>query len=148
MNNNQVNYNWEDNEVIVEFNNTENPNKELVVEAYFLRDLGLNLKFKDVFFNSINKLDLNPENFETNIQNEFKFMAMSKLRKFFENPDNNPFYENLDNEYHNYVQNKLNSQEYTEKRDRYNILLNFYNNEHRRGFYNALTLDELISLGW
>ena len=139
--------NWQQNNDVVEFENSENPSKDLMARAYYLRDLGMGLTFEHVFNHSIDKLGLNPLNYENLIKAEFQLEARYRLNAFFENPENQ-FYNNLAEAYNSFVEEKLNSEEYVNRRQKYENLLQIYHNNNHEQFYLVLSEDDLACLGW
>lgn len=135
------------NNIINNFINDPNPSKESMVNSYYLRDQYMNQTIQQVFGHIISKLCLDPQEYAKNIKNQFKFIAIEKLNKYFES-DNNEFYQDLNQEYNVFVHDKLNSPEYQLKQNKFNNLKNYYDQNLHKELYNELTFQELCYLGW
>ena len=134
--------------VVQNFENLENPTYNDMVLAYYCRDVQMNIQLNDVANHVISKLRLDPQNYVKYIKQKFVYEQRLQLNQFAQNDDDNQvnYQANFDNQY---INNHLQSEEFLEKENKYNVILNYINNNgSHEDFYKLFTHDELIYLGW
>ena len=131
----------EQNKDIKEFMESNNPTHSQIVEAYYNRDIIMNLDMNEVFNHATKKLGLNPDGYDSLIDNRFKSEMNKCTQKFLED-------KSVPMEQINYEEfrNNLMDNDFKNRLERYNTLLNYKND--RKGFYSSLDKEELNYLGW
>lgn len=144
------NQNHNNNDIIM---NQPNLQREEIVNAYLERDIELNLDSPENRVKNLNKLGYTIEKI-----NEYKNKKQQEyIMNYVANRYNEYIHNNFEIGYMNFgeiINNYENSQEYqrveqrcNEKLQRYNVLSQYIDGTNF-DFYNALTRDELIYLGW
>lgn len=135
----------ENNQYIQAFLKNNDPSHEETANAYHQRDLLMNINFENAFHNATSKLCLNEENMEKLIDCQYKSEINNRIKKFFKNKNNGL---DLNINYQNYFDNMKNSNKYIELKNKYTNLTKYLNNKDHLGFYKALTLYDLGSIGF
>ena len=141
----------EQNKDIKEFMESNNPTHSQIVEAYYNRDIIMNLDMNEVFNHATKKLGLNPDEYDSMIDNRFKSEMNKCTQKFLEDKsvpmekiNYEEFHNNLwENDFKNRVEIY---NDFQSRLERYNTLLNYKND--RKGFYSSLSKEELNYIGW
>lgn len=122
--------------------------KTNTVNAYYQRDLNMNLNNTNTIIKNLQKLDY--LNLNINVEEE-KFLKSKLILKVKNNPLDVFFKENI----HNIITEFKNTNDYGNfierlnyRLERANVLNCFYNDTDIYNFYSALTLDELNYLGY
>ena len=133
--------NWQENQCVLNFLNSDNPSKQDIIDAYYIRDCGLNINIQECFNYIVDKLKLIPNRFESYIQEEYNnFIEYNNIFGY------NHEYNN--EEYQQYLEDRIQSNFYHSKRELYNELFNQYQEQNHIGLYNNLTEEQLNYLGW
>ena len=136
MNHQQIQYNFE---------NNENPSQKEMADAYYSRDVTMNLKFVDQFNSAMKKLNYHPSTYD----NFIKFKFRKKMNKIIENFLNgssqidNISLVNIKNQIMIEVENTI-----TLYSQRWNQLSIFLENNNHHGFYQAMDISELAFIGY
>lgn len=119
----------------------EDLSKDEIIESYYQRDINMNLSIENVFNYIINKLKLNPENYEDYIREEYNL--------FIENNELYGYSHQFDNqELDDYLEDRLQSNYYQEKQELYDRLSQLHEDNNHIGLYDLLSIGQLIYLGW
>jgi hypothetical protein len=126
---------------IKEFMESNNPTHSQIVEAYYNRDIIMNLDMNEVFNQATKKLGLNPDEYDSLIDNRFKSEMNECIQKFLED-------KSVPMEQINYEEfrNNLMDNDFRHRLEIYNTLLKYKND--RKGFYSSLSKEQLNYLGW
>lgn len=134
------------NNILNNFANAENPPQELTAQAYYARDIEMNLDFHQQFEHSMRKLGYHPNTYQTYRVAMFKKRIEEITNNFIENPVNNmelnlgEIYNNVMNE----ITNIINL-----RQERWNFFQQFVNmDDGHRLFYAAMNEAELSYLGF
>ena len=132
-------------QVLNSFEHNENPSKEEVANAYYARDVSMNLSFKSQFDWAMKKLSYDPSTYESYKNGLFKSKADRLVKDFLNDPSNPP---NVDLQ--QLYTDTLKEAEVTLslRRVRWQHFTNFLNNNDHLGFYQAMDASELAYLGW
>ena len=141
----------ETNQHVVEFLETIEPTKEQMVKAYIVRDEFLNLQSSEYLVKHMNKLGYNLIKITEYSSNEQKKYVMKELENNYEE------YIKTGSSFANYniiIDRYQNSEEYKKVQERVEHSIHRFEELSKLlegsnlDFYNALTNDELINLGW
>lgn len=141
----------ETNQHVVEFLETIEPTKEQMVKAYIVRDEFLNLQSSEYLVKHMNKLGYNLIKITEYSSNEQKKYVMKELENNYEE------YIKTGSSFANYniiIDKYQNSEEYKKVQERVEHSIHRFEELSKLlegsnlDFYNALTNDELINLGW
>ena len=124
-----------------------NPSHKTIVDAYVKRDMDLNFNTITVFEKAVDKLCLNLEGINRLIKYEFKRYVNAEIKKHLKNK-NMTKRENLVFNYDKFYQENIKLLKYQKTLKRYNELLKFKESKDLKGFYSALSVDELSNLGF
>ena len=167
--------NWQNHpHVILYLNNNDIDNKDIIINAYYIRDLYFsreNNYSSDHYYNYIvNSLRLSDEKIDNEIIGLFKNSIKNELNKInfksiYEN--NNENLEDIDNQEDNlenkesilFIENfkeyflsfyheKINSDDVKKRKEKFNNLYNNRNTTDTRVLYRFLDVDDLNYLGW
>ena len=134
------------NNYIQAFINSNNPSKEQTAYAYYHRDLIMNISLQEAFQKSTEKLAISPEGRIQYIDNLFKLHVNNYLKDFLINKNN--LNHEINFNYDEFYNNQINTQRYINAVNKYNELYQYFQNEDHLGFYMALTINDLCSLGF
>ena len=127
---------------VMNFLNNEDPNVNTIVKAYIARDIIMNIDFDKI--NILEKLGYTLEKVQTNLGNKVKAHLHSLVNKFISQTITQSTYNFIEET--NSVMTSEETQNYIKTRkERYDTLINI---DDRVSFYESLTKDELIDLGW
>ena len=126
---------------IKEFLDTENPSLAQIVKAYYMRDNILNLNKDEVFNNSMKKLGLHPDFYESSIDMTYRRLMIGRIDEFLK--DKKMPIVCID--YYSFRLNLVNT-EYECRLTKYNML--FEMKDNMENVYNALSKEDLYALGW
>jgi len=126
---------------IKEFLDTENPSLAQIVKAYYMRDNILNLDKDEVFNNSMKKLGLHPDFYESSIDMTYRRLMIGRIDEFLK--DKKMPIVCID--YYSFRLNLVNT-EYECRLTKYNML--FEMKDNMENVYNALSKEDLYALGW
>jgi len=127
---------------VMNFLNNEDPNVNTIVKAYIARDIIMNIDFDKI--NILEKLGYTIEKVQTNLGNKVKAHLHSLVDKFISQTITQSTYNFIEET--NSVMTSEETQNYIKTRkERYDTLINI---DDRVSFYESLTKDELIDLGW
>jgi hypothetical protein len=127
---------------VMNFLNNEDPNVNTIVKAYIARDIIMNIDFDKI--NILEKLGYTLEKVQTNLGNKVKAHLHSLVNKFISQRMTQSTYNFIEET--NSVMTSEETQNYIKTRkERYDTLINI---DDRVSFYESLTKDELIDLGW
>jgi len=141
--------NWEDNEIIRNFNNIQNITQEhydIVIDAYYFRDQNMNINIDNVFNQIVSKLRLSPELIRRDIILKFRNEMYNRIDNLLNNPNVEIIINN--NYLQNYINENLNSNDNQDKLEKYNYLRDHYNLREHKQLYQCLSINDLIYLGW
>ena len=136
----------ENNQYIQEYLNNDNPTVQQTANAYYQRDLIMNISFEDAFKGSVNKLCISPEGIIKTIDYLFKLHINNYINNYLQNKNdiNHEMYFN----YNDFYNEHINTQRYINSVNKYNNLGHYYQNNDHLGFYLALNLVDLSVLGF
>ena len=134
----------EDHQDVKNFLNTEVPTIDIMAKAYFARDNFMNLSFENNKESMLEKLCYTSEKIQKNINYKFKNYLYSLVDKFLTDPKNDAEYNFLD-EFNKFMASEE-IKEYIETRKKRYDMLNAIDNH--QDFYKAMTMEELVYLGW
>ena len=131
----------EENEIIRNFLESDNPSPYQIVNAYYERDIIMGLDKEKVFNSAVKKLGLHPDDYDNIIDNRFRKKMSESVDNFLKNkslPIEQIDYESF--------RNNLLREEFDHKLIRYNDLIKYKN--QLKDFYSSLSEEELHYLGW
>jgi len=143
--------NWESHPHVRVFLNSANPTKDQIVNAYYIRDINMNIGIQECFENCVKYLGIDPDSFESQIKQSFVMDRMSLYNIYIRNCLDNPHEIktfSISIRYNEYLIEKLDSEIYKEKIHMYNILEKLRNENNHKGLYECLDIDNLHELGW
>ena len=146
-----INNDWELHEYVQSYIGNENPTKDQIINAYYIRDINMNIDIESVFNSCVRYLRINPEDFEKQIQEQFKRENTKKindmLKRTIENPTDKIEF-NYSLKFNEYLLDKLESEEYSEKLKNYHKMEDMRNENNHVGIYRLLNCVDLQGLGW
>jgi len=142
---------WESNEHVQSFLNNEIPTKEQAIEAYYIRDINIGRDIDHVFNSCVRGMSINPDEFEHQIQYQFRRTHERIFKDFIHNIIDNPseikeFQISLS--FNDFLLNQLETEIYKDKLKMYNEMENMKILNNHRGIYNLIDLNNLLALGW
>ena len=126
---------------IKDFLDAENPSLAQIVKAYSMRDNILNLDKDEVFNNSMKKLGLHPDFYESSIDMTYRRLMIGRIDEFLK--DKKMPIVCID--YCSFRLNLINTK-YQGRLTKYNML--FEMKDNMESVYNALSKEDLYALGW
>ena len=140
---------WESHEYVQAFLQNENPIKEEIINAYYIRDLNMDINIESVF-NICNK-GMNPAEFENQIQHKFKRENEKKLKdtlnRTIENPTETIVF-NYSCKFNEYLVKQLESEEYSVRLHVFHQMEEMKNQNNHKGIYSLMEIEDLLALGW
>jgi len=125
-------------------NNITNITTEGLADVYYARDLNMNLNFDNQFDWAMKKLCYHPSTFEDTIVGKINHRIKDITGQYLENKNSvNINLQELESSIRN---NFIN--EKTSKLNKFNRFNSFLDTNDHRGFYNAMTREELDYLGF
>ena len=125
-------------------NNITNITAEGLADVYYARDLNMNLNFDNQFDWAMKKLCYHPSTFEDTIVGKINHRIKDITGQYLENKNSvNINLQELESSIRN---NFIN--EKTSKLNKFNRFNSFLDTNDHRGFYNAMTREELDYLGF
>ena len=125
-------------------NNITNITAEGLADVYYARDLNMNLNFDNQFDWAMKKLRYHPSTFEDTIVGRINSRIKDITGQYLENKNSvNINLQELESSIRN---NFIN--EKTSKLNKFNRFNSFLDTNDHRGFYNAMTREELDYLGF
>jgi len=150
--NNKIIYNdWEMHEYVQSYISNENPTKEQIINAYYIRDINMNIDIESVFNSCVRYLGINPEEFEKQIQEQFKRENERNLKDLLKRTIENPTEKikfNYSFKFNEYLIDQLESEEYSEKINKYNKMEYMKHEKNHVGLYSLIDYVDLQGLGW
>lgn len=137
---------------IQEFLNSENPNKDVIISAYVARDDFYNLESRETREKHIKKLGYTLDqinDYRSRKQDNYVKNYFDKMYQKYQSGDVN-IQINFDpviNQFQNSNEYKIIENQIGKKLERFNILSNLLDSSNEQ-FYQALTVEELMYLGW
>lgn len=142
---------WESNPIVQEFLNSENPTKDQMVNAYYIRDINMNVSVQECFESCVRGLGVNPENYKSQIKHWFvrhqEGLYKTYIQNCLDNPDERKFYFMSIN-FNEYLEEQLDSEQFKEKLKIYQNLEKHMMNNNHKGLYNCISREDLLGLGW
>ena len=139
---------WERDIRVRNYLDAENPDKETIIGAYYLRDLHYDISINNLFNKIINQLDLNPEKYETIILNTFINNQKQILKEFRETKNRSLHIGNLYDNFNEFYEQEINSNKFKMKIIQYNNIKTQLENNDHMGIYRQCTIADLLLLGW
>ena len=139
--------NWEQNQDVIAYLNSNNPTINMTARAYYARDIGMNRNLNDIATDAMRHLGYSANGINIFVNFVFRQRMDELMDRFLENPEEDPYeglpipelYDDFIGELENELQ---------ERRDRYDLLMNYIFTNDLLGFYMNMTLDELDILGF
>ena len=119
----------------------EEQSVQQIAQSYFERDINMNINIEDAYNFIVTKLKLNPQYFEEYILNEYNLFLENNLAYGYQHQFNNQ-------EFQDYLQDRIDSNYYQDKRDLFERLTQLYNDNEHIELYENLDIQQLIYLGW
>ena len=131
--------------ILKNFSNNDNDiTAEVLADVYYARDLDMNLNFHNQFDMAMKKLRYHPSTFEDTIVGRINSRVKDITSQYLK--DKNSTNINLQ-EIENSIRNDF-INEKTLKLNKFNSFNSFLETDDHRGFYHAMTLEELDYLGF
>ncbi len=143
--NNEV-VNWENHPDVQNYLNLSNSNnltKEIIVKAYVIRDIEMNIPINEIYSSIINKLGLSDQKINNSIKNAYILYVNKELDKDIRYSINQ---DNYDIFYFHYYNNNENKNKKIKYQQLHQICNQAEINLH--DIYNIFNMDELFYLGW
>lgn len=142
---------WQTNEHVQHFLNNENPTHNQIIEAYYIRDINMNVNIEDVFETCVRGMGINPSDYEKQIQYKFRRENEDKLKEILKHTIEYPAHEEtytISLNFNNYLMNELGSEEYKKKLYDYRQMEILKNENNHKGIYRLIDSINLHGLGW
>lgn len=142
---------WEEDPAVQAYLSANSPTKEEIVEAYYKRDLNMNVTTEDCFHSCVSGLRLDPGCYEEMIKDSFikthrRICNEHIMRSVEMSGEIMEFKSTIHFDKH--LLDTLKSEEYQLKLKLYKMLAHRWHQNDHKGIYNALTVEELEWLGW
>jgi len=151
-NRNNIIEDWESNQHVIDFRGSSNPTKNQIIEAYYIRDINMNLSIDDCFESCTRGMSCNPDTFKNQIVCEFKRINEMKFKQFLhssielDNEHDNEF--NITVNISQYISTNLQSNKFKDKLKMYNEMKIMKDNNNHKGIYSLIDVNNLLALGW
>lgn len=138
--------NYNNQQILNQYENDANPSRQLTAEAYYRRDLVMNRAFNEVFDHCMRKLSYHPDTYQ-NLRNSMFQRRVKELAENYINNNNNEVAEMTFGMIYNMVENEVNNI-INLRQQKYIFFQQFLNNNNHQQFYHAMDISELIYLGY
>ena len=140
------------NQYVKEFLNSEDPSKELIVNAYVVRDKHYNIDSEETRFKHMKKLGYTLDQINEYQKRKQEEYVMNYMRTMYtqyqsENMNFETNFEDILQSYQNSIDYQIVQNTVNQRTERFNVLSALINSPNY-DFYNALTSEELYYLGW
>ncbi len=142
---------WESNEEVQAYLENDNPTKNQIINAYYIRDMNMNIDIESVFNSCVRCLRINPSDFEKQIQQKFKQENEIKFKEITKRTIENPTEKielNYSCKFSEYLKNNIESQHYLAKLNAYHTMEEMKNDNNHKGIYSLIEITDLHSMGW
>jgi hypothetical protein len=145
-------HDWETNEHVQIFLTAgESVTKEQIIEAYYIRDINMDISINTLFENLTRMFSVDPGDYEKQIKCSYKKKYEAILKHALDNSISNQsrtYDINASLNFNEYVITELESDKYKTKLKMYQEMEQFKENNDYKGLYNMFSIDDLMSLGW
>ena len=142
---------WESLQDVQDFLNSDNPTKEQIVKAYYIRDINMNIGIQECFESCVRGLGIHPDQFKAQIKQRFAVDQRKLCERFIRNCLLNPDQTNdfsMSIHFNEYLAENLESKQYEEKVLLYKTLETLKNENNHKGLYESIDINNLLAFGW
>ena len=142
---------WQSHEDVRIYRSNENPTKEQIINAYYIRDINMNVDIESAFNSCVRGLGINPEDYEKQIQRKFFVENDKKLKEMIKRTIENPAETiefNYSFKFSEYLKNNIESEKYCKKLIYFLNMEEMKNENNHKGMYSLIGISDLHALGW
>jgi hypothetical protein len=142
---------WELNEHVQAYLQSSEPTKEQIIEAYYIRDINMDISIECVFEKCISMLSIDPSKFEKEIERNYKIEYENKIKECLKESILNPTNEvkmHVCMNFNKYLLHHLESERFKAKMEKYYMMEKMKIENNHKGIYQLLNYEDLYSMGW